>query len=196
MTELILATQNPHKLTELQSLLPKYAVRSLAELHFAEAIPETGETLAENAQIKADAVYERFGAPCLADDTGLMVAALKGRPGVHSARYAGEQASYADNVARLLLELSDASDRSAYFATVLCYRDEQGKRHFFEGRVEGQILERPAGEAGFGYDPVFLPKGYQQSFAEMPADKKNHISHRGRALAQFKDFLEDRGQKS
>jgi len=167
MTELILATQNPHKLTELQSLLPKYAVRSLAELHFAEAIPETGETLAENAQIKADAVYERFGAPCLAD-----------------------------NVARLLLELSDASDRSAYFATVLCYRDEQGKRHFFEGRVEGQILERPAGEAGFGYDPVFLPKGYQQSFAEMPADKKNHISHRGSALAQFKDFLEDRGQKS
>ncbi len=189
MKELLFGTNNAHKLEEIREMVgDRFAIRSLSDLGITLDPEETEDTLLGNALLKARAFAKESGMPCFADDTGLMVAALDGRPGVYSARYAGENCSYADNVAKLLTEMQGKEDRNAYFATVIAFVD--GKQEWdFEGRVDGVITSTPQGEKGFGYDPVFLPNGEIQTFAEMPPQAKHAISHRGRAMRQFAQFL-------
>lgn len=187
MAHWIFATHNPHKAREIAELLAGvHEVSSLADLDYHEPIPETGATLEENARIKADWVWERFGMPVFADDTGLEVEALGGAPGVHSARYAGEPADDARNRARLLEALAEvpAGERRARFRTVICLRDASGT-HFVEGVCTGSIAQAPLGSGGFGYDPIFIPDdGPAQgvTFAQLTSEEKNAISHRGRAI--------------
>lgn len=187
--EILLASHNPHKVTEIAKVLPHHSWQSLRDVGFKEAIAEPGFTLYQNALIKAETVYRWRAQPVLADDTGLVVPALGGAPGVHSARYASEAADDAANRAKLLRELADQTQRAAYFLTVLAWIDENGHRYFFSGRVDGAISEQPRGEGGFGYDPLFIPSGYRETFAELPPATKNAISHRGRALQAFGDFM-------
>jgi len=191
MKKIIFATNNLHKLSEVRALLGSvFEVVSLKELGFEGDIPETGTTLAENASQKSYYIYERYGLDCFADDTGLEVDALDGAPGVYSARYAGEHASYEENVIKLLQELEGKTNRTARFKTVVSLILD-GEEFQFEGRVEGRILTQRSGSSGFGYDPVFQPKGYSESFAEMPSDLKNRISHRGRAMQKLFVFLKN-----
>jgi len=192
MKKIIFATNNTHKLSEVRALLVNiFEVVSLKELGFEEEIPETGKTLADNASQKSHFIYERYGLDCFSDDTGLVVDALGGAPGVYSARYAGEHATYEENVTKLLHELDGKQSRSAHFKTVVSLILD-GEEFQFEGRVEGQILERRSGKSGFGYDPVFLPDGYSATFAEMPPELKNRISHRGKAMQKLVAFLKNR----
>ena len=163
-------------------------VRSLKEMGLDGDIPETADTLEGNALQKATWVWERCHQDCFADDTGLEVEALGGRPGVSSARYAGEHCSFDDNVNKMLREMEGQSSRKACFRTVVCLI-EQGVPRYFEGRVDGQILTERYGEQGFGYDPIFMPDRFAVSFAEMPLEVKNRISHRGRAIAQLVEYL-------
>ncbi len=188
--KLVFATNNLHKLREIREILEdQFEIISLAELDIREEIPETADSIEGNALLKAEYVFNKTGLDCFADDTGLEVAALNGAPGVYSARYAGEQASFDDNMNLLLKETAGASDRSARFVTCIALILNQQK-HFFEGAVQGQILHEKRGREGFGYDPVFLPDGYALSFAEMDAATKNAISHRGRAVQQLAAFLQ------
>lgn len=188
--ELIFASHNDHKTREIRDLLPEYKISSLKDLGFRQDIPETGETLAANAALKAHRIHREYGRPVFADDTGLIVPALDGAPGVYSARYAGANADAQANMAKLLKNLEVHSDRQAYFETVICYIDAQAQEHFFRGRVDGEILKSSQGEEGFGYDPIFKPSGRDLSFAEMDSADKNAISHRGRALQAFIQFLQ------
>jgi len=189
MKKIVFATNNNHKLEEIRSILKsEFEVLSLSDIGFFEDIPETGETLSENAALKSYAIYNRFNIDCFSDDTGLEVVALNGRPGVYSARYAGEDCSFDDNVNKLLLELVDKDNRSAAFSTVISLI-LNGKEYQFEGRVEGQITIEKYGKGGFGYDPVFKPTGYDITFAEMGADIKNRISHRALATKKLVAFL-------
>lgn len=189
MKKIVFATNNLHKLSEAKALLKNiFDIVSLKELGFEGDIPETGETLAENASQKSHFIFEQYGVDCFADDTGLEVDALEGEPGVYSARYAGEQATYEENVTKLLQQLKGESQRKARFKTVISLILD-GKEFQFEGSVDGRILERRNGDSGFGYDPVFLPDGYMESFAEMPAELKNRISHRGKAVEKLVSFL-------
>ncbi len=189
MKKIIFATNNPHKLSEVRGLLGNmFEIISLKELEAEEDIPETGQTLKENASQKSHFIYERYGLDCFADDTGLEVDALDGAPGVYSARYAGENATYDENVEKLLFELKGERIRTARFKTVISLLID-GKEYFFEGRVEGVITNERKGHDGFGYDPVFLPDGFDETFAEMSSDQKNQISHRGRAVAKLVYFL-------
>jgi XTP/dITP diphosphohydrolase len=187
--ELIIATQNRHKIEEIRPLIPSnIELISLDKFnHFGE-IPETGFTLTENALQKARFIHDKFGKNCFADDTGLEIDALNGRPGVYSARYAGEHCSPSDNVKKVLLEMNGTLNRKARFKTViaLIYNNEE---FFFEGNVEGEILSTIQGEGGFGYDPIFLPEGHFLSFAEMPLAMKNTISHRALATKKFIEFI-------
>lgn len=190
--KIVLATQNAHKIEEMTQILGNTAeVLSLSAFPLDHELPETGETLRENALEKARYVAQKFGVNCLADDTGLEVDALNGAPGVYSARYAGEDKNPAKNMEKLLHELQGQSNRKARFKTVLALILD-GREYLFEGAVEGVILQERQGEKGFGYDPVFLPDGFSQSFAEMDPTQKNEISHRGRALQQLKLFLAQR----
>ncbi len=192
MKSFVFATNNAHKLSEVQSLLgDDFKIVSLKALGFTGEIPETGETLAENALQKAHFIYQRYGVNCFADDTGLEVDALGGAPGVYSARYAGPQATYADNVDKLLHEMEGVTSRTARFKTVVALILE-GKEYLFHGQVEGEILAGRRGADGFGYDPVFLPLGYDLTFAEMPSALKNKISHRGKAMQKLVRFLLNR----
>jgi XTP/dITP diphosphohydrolase len=187
--ELLFATQNPNKLKEISALLEgKFHLISLAGLGFHDDIPETAETLNENALLKARFVYQRFGRDCFADDTGLEVKSLNGEPGVYSARYAGPQRNDQDNMRLLLHKLQQQSDRSARFRTVIALIMD-GKEFLFEGSIEGHILTEPVGSNGFGYDPVFCPEGSSQSFAQMSLEEKNRLSHRARAFQKMRDFL-------
>jgi len=189
MKKLIFATNNPHKLSEVRALLGDiFEIVSLKDIGFEGDIPETGITLAENASRKSHFIYARYGLDCFADDTGLEVDALNGVPGVYSARYAGEHASYEENVTKLLDALEGKKNRKACFKTVVSLI-LNGVEYLFEGRVDGLILEQRAGDSGFGYDPVFLPNGCSKSFAEMPSELKNHISHRGKAMQKLLVFL-------
>ena len=189
MKTLIFATNNKHKLEEVRQLLDgKVNIRSLEEVGLAGDIPETSNTLKGNALQKASWVWERMHVDCFADDTGLDVEALDGRPGVYSARYAGEHCSFADNVNKMLGEMDGKENRKACFRTVICLIEE-GEPRYFEGRVDGEILKERYGEEGFGYDPIFRPEHYAVSFAEMPLDVKNRISHRGRAVKQLVEYL-------
>ena len=187
---LIFATGNRHKLQEVQSLLSEdFALRCLKDIGMDVDIPETAGTLQGNALQKAMYVYERTGMPCFADDTGLEIDALGGEPGVYSARYAGERKDDQANLRKVLEKMQGIRDRRARFRTVIAYLDESGDRHFFEGVVEGEILESPVGDEGFGYDPIFRPTGYNESFAQLPMQAKNAVSHRGRALRAFTNYL-------
>lgn len=192
--ELIVATTNAGKAIELAGLLAGVGVRllSLAEFPHVEAVEETGATFAENAAIKATFYGRLFGKMTLADDSGLEVDALGGAPGVHSARYAGEGASDSRRVARLLEELaqSGARDRRARFVCVVAiYETATGELRLFRGVCEGRIAAQPCGANGFGYDPIFIPDGYDESFAQLPSRVKQQISHRARALAGAKAHL-------
>ncbi len=189
---IVFATNNRHKLEEVQAVLGEgFRLTTPRELGITEDIPEEQDTLEGNASQKARYLYERTGKNCFADDTGLEVAALGGAPGVRSARYAGPGHDSQKNMELLLNNMAGKTDRRARFRTVISLILD-GEEHLFEGTVEGTILDAPCGEAGFGYDPVFVPEGYDTTFAEMSAEAKNAISHRGRAVARLAAFLASR----
>jgi XTP/dITP diphosphohydrolase len=192
---IIFASHNVNKVAEIRALLPQYSVQSLSDLKFDEEIPETGSTLEENAEIKARRIFDEFKKPVFADDTGLLVNALNGAPGVYSARYAGAEASSEANMTKLLNALVGNGNRQAHFKTSICFIGPAGEANFFTGRVDGHILEQRKGKHGFGYDPLFQADGENLSFAEMTSLAKNKISHRGRALEAFIRFLEDAGKR-
>ncbi|GCD76917.1 non-canonical purine NTP pyrophosphatase [Thermaurantimonas aggregans] len=190
MIDIVFASNNAYKLEEIASLLPPSVhIRSMKEAGIEAEIPETGNTLKENAFIKADFLRKKGLNAVLADDTGLEVNSLNGAPGVYSARYAGPEANAKRNMEKLLTELETVTDRTARFVTVLCFVKD-GDVHYFEGEVKGIIVDSPRGNQGFGYDPVFLPDGFNKTFAEMTLDEKNSISHRKRALEKFLAFLQ------
>lgn len=192
MKTLVFATNNPHKLKEIKTKIGKtYEIKSLEDIHVEEEIPEPFETLEENAFNKARYIHEKYGYDCFADDTGLIIDAIEGRPGVFSARYAGPRCNFQDNVDKVLAEMKDKKNRTARFKTVIALILE-GREYQFEGTIEGDILTEERGNEGFGYDPIFLPKGYDQSFAEMPLEIKNQISHRAQAVMKLTDFLKDK----
>ena len=189
MKKLVFATNNAHKLSEVRAILAtQYEIISLAELNCFDDIPETADTLEGNALLKAQYIFDKYQVNCFADDTGLEVDALNGAPGVYSARYAGEDNDAKKNVEKLLLNLTGESIRTANFRTVIALI-ENGKIHYFEGKIEGKIATEPKGETGFGYDPVFIPNGYSQSFAELGIEEKNKISHRALAVQKLADYL-------
>lgn len=190
MRKLIFATNNKHKVEEVRAALAgAVQIVTLAEAGLSGEIPETADTLQGNALQKAQWVWKRTGMDCFADDTGLEVDALGGAPGVYSARYAGEHCSFDDNVNKLLAALQGQTNRRADFRTVICLI-ERGEPKYFEGRVDGQILtERHSNGEGFGYDPIFMPDRFALSFAEMPLDVKNRISHRGLAVQKLAEYL-------
>ena len=188
--KLVFATNNKHKLDEMRAILGgKVELLSLSDIDCHDEIPETADTLEGNALIKARYIFEKYGLSCFADDTGLEVDALDGAPGVYSARYAGENNDSAANVAKLLHNLTGKSCRDAQFRTVIALI-LNGEEKLFDGIVRGSISEECRGIGGFGYDPVFVPEGYTQSFAEMPAEQKNSISHRARAAAALNSYLQ------
>lgn len=187
--ELIFATNNLHKLKEIQSLIGmQFSIKSLQQIGCTEDIPETAPTLEGNALLKAQYIFDKYGKNCFADDTGLEIEALDGRPGIFSARYATDGHDFEANIEKVLGELSDSKNRKARFRTVIALILE-GTVHYFEGIVNGEIITERKGIKGFGYDPVFLPDGYKQTFAEMPLAEKNKISHRARAVNKLVDFL-------
>ena len=189
MRKLIFATNNKHKLGEVREILDgTIQIVSLEEAGLSGEIPETADNLQGNALQKAQWVWERTHQDCFADDTGLEVEALDGAPGVYSARYAGEHCSFDDNINKLLKALDGKTNRRAQFRTVICLI-ENGKTRYFEGKVEGQILTERYGKEGFGYDPIFMPDRFAVSFAEMPLEVKNMISHRGLAVKQLTEYL-------
>ena len=189
MKELVFATNNAHKLSEVRRMVgDRFVIRSLADIGCHDDIPETADTLRGNALIKAQWVKEKYGYDCFADDTGLMVDALGGAPGVFTARFAGEHCTPADNVALLLRKLNGETRRSARFSTVIALI-LNGKEHVMTGTVEGEISTEERGADGFGYDPIFIPEDTGLTFAQMGADAKNAISHRGRATAALIDLL-------
>ena len=195
MPILVFATHNAHKLKELKSKLEhlgqqstEWELQSLDDIGLTEDIPEPYETLEENALAKARYVWNSRGLSCFADDTGLEIDALDGRPGVYSARYAGEGCSFHDNVVKVLDEMQGMSNRKARFRSVIALILD-GQEYLFEGEVDGQIIPDGRGSKGFGYDPVFVPDGYDQTFAEMPLSEKNLISHRARAVEALVAFL-------
>lgn len=190
LTKLVIASQNPHKIEEMQQIFRPLGIQVLSTMDFPELdeVVEDRPTLQGNAIKKAEYVASEIGLPALSDDTGLEVDVLNGRPGVYSARYAGKHASYQDNVLKLLDELKDATNRNAQFRTVVALVNE-GESFTFEGICRGTILREQKGDNGFGYDPVFQPEGYDKTFAELDSVIKNEISHRGKAVQKFVDFL-------
>ncbi len=187
--DLIFATGNRHKVEEINRIIGnKHQIMGLQELGFTEEIPETQTTIAGNAWQKADFIYTRYKKDCFADDTGLEINTLNGDPGVYSARYAGENCSYEDNVQKVLLNMHGKSNRTARFVTVICLIIN-GVRYEFEGVCKGKILDNPRGTNGFGYDSIFMPEGSDKSFAELTAEEKNTISHRGKAVKGLTEFL-------
>jgi len=187
--KLIFASGNKHKLQELQSKLPSHIqLVSMRDEGFSGEIEEPGKTLEENARIKAKFIFERFGENCLADDSGIEIEALNGEPGVYSARYAGENCSFLDNNLKVLKNLKGVHNRRARFRTVI-HLFLEGKEYFFEGSIDGDITESIKGADGFGYDPIFRPRGKKETFAEMTLDEKNQISHRALAVEDLIQFL-------
>ena len=187
--KLVFATNNLNKLKEVQEILPaSIELLSLKDINCFDEVEETATTLEGNAQLKADHITNKFGYNCFADDTGLEVATLNGEPGVYSARYAGIPANAENNMNKLLLNLTNEDNRKAHFRTSICLNLD-GKQFFFDGICKGIILTDKQGDKGFGYDPIFKPEGYEQSFAEMTSEEKNLISHRGLAIQKLIDFL-------
>ena len=187
--KLVVATNNAHKLEEIAAILGnEMELLSLKDIQCFADIPETADTLEGNARQKAMYIYENYGMDCFADDTGLEVEALNGAPGVYSARYAGDGHDSEANMQKLLHELQGKKNRKAQFRTAICLIQE-GKEYLFEGIVKGEIIQEKRGGAGFGYDPIFVPEGYEQTFAELGNDIKNTISHRARAVEKLCSFL-------
>lgn len=189
--ELVFATNNQHKIREASQILgAKIKLLSLKEIGCSDDIEENGETIMANASLKSWYVYRFYGRNCFADDTGLEIDALEGRPGVFSARYAGENKSFDDNIQKVLLEMQGITNRNARFRTIISLI-LHGKEYFFEGEIKGRIIEEKRGNSGFGYDPIFIPDGYEVTFAQMAESEKNRISHRGIALRKMAEFLEN-----
>ncbi|MGY5351426.1 non-canonical purine NTP diphosphatase [Wenyingzhuangia sp. IMCC45533] len=188
--EIVFATHNKNKLKEVAAMLPNIKLFSLSDIGCNEDIPETADTLEGNAKIKANYVTDKYGYSCFADDTGLLVGALNGAPGVYSARYAGEDGNAEKNMDLLLKNLNHKDQRDAYFKTIICL-NLNNKQYLFDGVCEGSILTSKQGREGFGYDPIFKPKGYDISFAEMSLDEKSKISHRGLAVKKLIEFLQN-----
>lgn len=189
MIELVFATNNKHKLEEIQATIgDQFKILSLNDIGCSEDIEETANTLEGNASIKSQYIFNTYGKNCFADDTGLEIDALNGEPGVYSARYAGPGHDHQKNMDKVLLNLSTKTNRKARFRTVISLIID-GKETRFEGIVNGDILKEKQGEKGFGYDPIFQPEGFEISFAQMDLDKKNEISHRGRAVQKLIQFL-------
>lgn len=189
--QLIFASNNQNKIKEIQQLLPaSIEILSLEAIGCHEEIPETADTIEENAILKANYVTKKYGYDCFADDTGLEVAALNGEPGVYSARYAGEQRNAEDNMNLLLDNLSNQTNREAQFKTVIAL-NLKGKQELFTGIAKGQITTEKSGNQGFGYDPIFQPEGYQETFADIALETKNQISHRGKATQLLISFLNE-----
>ena len=187
--KLVFATNNQHKLKEVQKMLPNsIQLLSLKDIHCFDEIEETATTLEGNARLKADHITEKYGYHCFADDTGLEINSLNGQPGVFSARYAGEHGDSEKNMQKVLNNLAGKVDRIAQFRTVIALNLNH-KQYVFEGVCKGEITSEKSGKEGFGYDPIFKPKGYSLSFAEMSSEEKNKISHRGIAVQQLVHFL-------
>lgn len=187
---LVFATNNAHKVEEVQAMVGEaFELKSLADIGCDVDVEETGTTFVANASIKSRYIHEHYGLNCFADDSGLVVDALNGEPGVYSARYSGQRDPQL-NLELVLEKMAGQQDRSARFVSVISLI-WNGEEYLFEGRVEGRITAERSGTAGFGYDPIFIPEGYDQTFAEMPAEEKNRISHRGRAMQQMVDFLKN-----
>lgn len=188
--KLVFASTNRNKIVEIQKLVPAtIQILSLEDIGCLEAIPETAETIEGNAIIKAEYVSKKYGYACFADDSGLETEGLNGAPGVYSARFAGEPKDDVRNMEKLVSLLVDNPNKNANFKTVICLH-YNGSQMLFEGKVFGKIIAEPRGSNGFGYDPVFVPKGYDKTFAEMSMNEKNHISHRAIAVRKLIDFLE------
>jgi len=189
--KIVFASNNKNKIQEIQSMLPEsIQIVSLESIGCFEEIPETADTIEGNAILKANFVTQKYGFDCFADDTGLEVEALKGKPGVYSARYAGEQRNADDNMNKLMGELLDKSNRNAQFKTVIALNFE-GKQYLFTGIASGEITSEKMGTGGFGYDPIFKPSGYENTFAEISLEVKNEISHRGIATKALLEFLQN-----
>jgi XTP/dITP diphosphohydrolase len=190
--KLVFATNNNHKLEEVREILGHdFQLLSLKDIDCTEDIPETADTLEGNALLKAQYVKQHYGYDCFADDTGLEIPALNNAPGVYSARYAGEAKDPKANMSKVLRELEDKADRSAQFRTVIALIIGQ-KEYLFEGIVRGNLIREARGNTGFGYDPIFVPEGYSETFAELGADIKNKISHRAEAVLKLKNFLDEK----
>lgn len=186
---LVFATNNEHKLKEVRKILPEsLKIMSLKDIDCYDDLPETGQTIRSNASQKSRYVHDKYGVDCFADDTGLEVLALNGRPGVYSARFAGPEADSIMNVGKLLVELKGVTDRRAAFRTAVSLFID-GKEFLFEGHIDGTISEIPSGTGGFGYDPVFIPEGSEITFSEMSPEQKNTMSHRAIAIRKLVSFL-------
>lgn len=187
---LIIASNNAGKIKEIRQMLPGIELRSLKDIGFVEDIPEPYHTFAENAAAKARTIHLHSGSNTFADDSGICVPALDNQPGVHSARYAGEHADDDANLRKLIKEMLGKEDRRAYYKAVIClvWNDEE---HYFEGTCHGTLAESPAGDGGFGYDPIFIPEGYTQTFGELSPEVKNSMSHRGEAVRKMVAFINE-----
>ncbi len=189
---IVFATSNQNKILEINKLLTNdlnIEIKTLSDINVTEDIPETGKTIKENAIQKASYIYNKYGYNCFAEDTGLLVDALNGEPGIYSARYAGEDRNDNKNIDKILTNLNNTPNRHAHFKTVIALLLE-GKTYTFEGKIEGEITTAPQGTSGFGYDPIFRPNGYNRTFAEIGLEEKNKISHRAKALDKLINFLE------
>ena len=190
---LVFATHNSNKVAEIKKFIhSNYSVQSLADIDWQTPIAETGSTLTENAWIKADTLYAAKKVNCFADDSGLEIDALNGQPGVYSARFSGVPVDAQRNIDKVLELMQGKTQRAAQFRTVIALYF-QGEKHTFEGVVRGTLIDTKRGTGGFGYDPIFVPEGYAQTFAELPAATKNKIGHRGKALQQMVNFLNNKG---
>lgn len=185
---LVIASNNQKKIDEVKSLLVDFEIKSLKDIGCDVDIPETADSFEGNALLKAQYVYDYYNLPCFSDDSGLVVNALNGAPGIYSARYAGEEKDDDKNMDKLLLNLVDESDRSAYFTTVICFYDGVSPL-FFEGRINGVITKEKIGNNGFGYDPIFSPEGSERTFAQFTSVEKNQNSHRAVAVRKFSDKM-------
>lgn len=191
MTKLVFASNNKNKIKEIQQLVPKeIQIISLEDIGCHVDIPETAETIEGNAILKANYITQHYGYPCFADDSGLEVDVLHGAPGVYSARYAGEPKDDNKNIEKLLLTLKNETNRKANFKTVICL-NLNNEQHLFTGIINGLITTEKKGTNGFGYDPIFIPEGYQKTFAELEIEEKSYISHRGKAVKELIDFLKN-----
>ena len=187
--KLIFATSNPHKLTEILAIAPEgIEIVGLRDIGFNEELPETRNTIEGNSLQKAEYLSLKFNVPCFSEDTGLEIDAINGEPGVYSARYAGENATFEDNTNKVLLKMRGIENRKARFKTVITYYYE-GRYVQFEGTTEGEIMKRSSGKQGFGYDPIFKPEGSDKTYAEMTLEEKNHFSHRKKSFEKFANHL-------
>lgn len=190
--KLLFASQNQHKIKEVSEIIPPYfKLLGLNEMNFNEEIPETQDSIEGNALQKARFIYDKFKLSCFADDTGLFIEALNGEPGIYSARWSKIDNLFSNNIEKALVKLKGKENRKAYFKTVIAFIDNDEEK-LFEGVIHGRIIESEKGKDGFGYDPIFIPDTYDQTFSEMPKEEKNRISHRALAMTKFIEYLKEK----